>query len=141
MNRKLIVILAGLFLCAGLGGAAVTVLRKPAPAAAAVPAPKKYKMLPLDDFIVNLADSGEQHYLKATVVLEIEDLPEIEAEITRLTPKVRDAMISAMSRSHFRDLLTLDGKGRLKASLKSAVNKVVKAEAVNDVYFTSFAMQ
>lgn len=143
MSRKLLFLIIGAFVLVVLGGAAVTVLRKPAHPAEQKPAAvvKHYKSVALEDFIVNLADLDEQHYLKTTIVLDVEEKPEIEKEIEKLTPKIRDAMITTMSRNRFQALLTPQGKTALKASLKKAANSVLGDDVVHDVYFTSFAMQ
>jgi flagellar basal body-associated protein FliL len=99
----------------------------------------------LDEFIVNLADIAEPHYLKVNLVLEIEGGAKgKEGEGGSKNPqeaRARDAIIIVLTKKHFTDLLSEQGKDKLKAELKSALNSELKDVKVENIYFTSFAMQ
>lgn len=97
-------------------------------------------MVSLAEMVVNLADNKEQHYLKTKVVLEVNGA-NAEAEMEQRMPKVRDSVIAALSSCYFRELLTPDGKKRLKESVKFAVNEHLRGSKVVSVYFSDFAMQ
>ncbi|HET6454778.1 MAG TPA: flagellar basal body-associated FliL family protein [Armatimonadota bacterium] len=99
----------------------------------------------LDEFIINLADIAEPHYLKVNLVLEVavgakgkegegggKDTQEARA---------RDAIITVLTEKHFADLLSEQGKDQLKEDLKTALNSELKDMKVENIYFTSFAMQ
>ena len=100
----------------------------------------------LDEFIVNLADIAEPHYLKVNLVLETEG-GEKKGEGGEggggnpQEAKARDAIIMVLTKKHFADLLSEEGKGQLKAELKTALNSELKDMKVENIYFTSFAMQ
>ena len=98
----------------------------------------------LDEFIVNLSDVEESHYLKVSLVLEIQDGAAGKGGEGGGNPqeaKARDAIITVLTRKCFADLLTENGKDKLKADLKAALNAGLKDTKVENIYFTSFAMQ
>lgn len=98
----------------------------------------------LAEFIVNLADRDAFRYLKVNIVLEIEGKQNgrrIRGQWRPGEAKVRDAIISVLTKRHFQDLLSEQGKLDLKAELKSALNERLDEAEVVNVYFTSFAMQ
>lgn len=103
--------------------------------------------LEMGDMVVNLADTSEPHYLKVNIVLEVagtvpESGGEGEGEEKGASPKMRDAVIEALSARTFSELLTPEGKNALKESIKALVNKTLGDEAkVTEVFFSDFAMQ
>jgi flagellar basal body-associated protein FliL len=110
------------------------------------------------EFLVNLADSEESHYLKTTVSLGLVGSAEDNAKpasgggehgkkesallgrIKAQEPVVRDTVISIISSRKFRDLGTVAGKNELKQTLKVKLKDQLKVEDVS-VYFTSFTLQ
>jgi flagellar FliL protein len=111
------------------------------------------------EFLVNLADSDESHYLKTTVSLGLVGTAEENAKegsggggehgkkesalLTRVKtqePVIRDTVISIISSRKFRDLGTVAGKNELKETLKTKLKGQLKVEDVS-VYFTSFTLQ
>ena len=97
----------------------------------------------LEEFVVNLADCGEPRYLKLNVVLEIEGgkAKHGEGGASPEEARARDAIITVVSKKRYSDLISEDGKTRLKAELKSALNEALDETKVANIYFTSFAMQ
>ena len=128
----------------GLGVGAAGFLKKPA-ASASEEGPKapvaEKVQITLDDFIANLSDTDEQHYLRSTVVLEIRGGPETEAGMKKMTPKIRDLILTLMGRRSMSELQTPQGKQSLKGAIKKGVNDMMGDDLVASVYFTSFAMQ
>jgi flagellar FliL protein len=94
----------------------------------------------LDDFVVNLADSEVQHYLKSSVSLALSD-PALEEQVKTSTPQLRDAILMLMSRHTYAELQKAKGKIELKESIKEKANELLGDESVTSVYFTAFAMQ
>ncbi|HEY3266004.1 MAG TPA: flagellar basal body-associated FliL family protein [Armatimonadota bacterium] len=141
MNKKLLIIIIGAITALGaIGGVAVPKMlsgKHKAPVKVA----KKYTAVPLDEFLVNLADGGDPHYLKAVVVMEVGEDPKLDDKIKEATPKIRDAMIVTMTKRTFHELLTTGGKQDLREALKADGNRALGPGMVNEVYFTSFAMQ
>ena len=154
MKKNLMFIVIAL-VCGGGGMGATMFLKKPAAQAeeshskAKKEHPKKNHSeegegtaVPLDDFVVNLADTEEQHYLKATVALEMPGTEEeLKEQMKTITPQIRDAILMLMSRRHFRELQSTEGKKSLKEAIKKEVNRVLDDDIVSNVYFTAFAMQ
>ena len=97
-------------------------------------------MIPLAEIVVNLADSGEAHYAKTTIVLEVSG-SSAKTEVDEATAQIRDAVISALSSRYFADLLSTAGKNALKLSIKKKINAVLHQSQVVSVYFSDFAMQ
>ena len=106
---------------------------EPPPPAEAPPA-----VLPLDTFIVNLQVKGS--FLKTTVQLEFVE-PELPPTIEHETPKIRDAIIRLLSSKSAADILSADGKEKLREELRQEINGALKSEDVGQVYFTEFIIQ
>lgn len=126
-------------------------------------------MYPLGEQIVNLIEPGR--FLKAGIELEVlakglpgeevtsvnhggghgEDsensspLPPVaaatKAELDRKRAKILDAVLSELSSSSFKALLTPQGKRKLKERIKKAVNGLLESGEVQEVYFTTFLAQ
>jgi len=103
---------------------------------------QKGPVLSLDEFLVNLADPGSDHFLKATVGLELDKgkgkTPE---SLKEDTPLIRDAILSSLS-SKTRDQIAPDaGREKLKVEIKKKVNAALGEDDVQGVYFTNFVTQ
>jgi len=102
-------------------------------------------LIPLEGFTVNLADPGEPHFLRVTISLGIDRLPDgVEKDKpTAAIPvaRVRDAILSVLTTCKADELLTSEGKSQLKKNVLSAVQKNVPELGVREVYFTEFLVQ
>ncbi len=140
----LLVLIAGVLV---MGGMAVMKMK-------GSKAPKKAVVseVKLEEFVVNLADVNEPHYLKVSITLEVEgDKPFGEAEgghggeaSSPEDPKIRDTVIGILTKKNFEQLLTEKGKTELKDELRKGLSAILKdkdGSKVTEVYFTSFAMQ
>jgi len=142
----LIMIVLAVLVCGGVG---VLMLKKGAkkPKGQAVKAQEvELSDWKLDEFIVNLADREEPRYLKVSVTLEVEGAEPKggghgEGAARPEEARARDAIISTLTRKHYAELLSEEGKTRLKAELKKELNSVLHDCKVANIYFTSFAMQ
>ena len=116
----------------------------------------------LGDFILNLADEGERHYLKTNVALEISkseepvveekkgghgghgghgapaepQQSELEKRLTEYKPAIRDAVITNLSSKTSVELATVAGKELAKEQILSAVNGILAGQ--NEVLRVSF---
>ena len=95
-------------------------------------------ILPLDTFIVNLQVKGS--FLKTTLQLEFAE-PELPHSVEHDTPKIRDAIIRVLSSKAAPDILSTEGKEKLRDELKQSVNEALKSEDVIQVYITEFIIQ
>jgi flagellar protein FliL len=99
----------------------------------------------LEGFTVNLADPEQTHFLRTTIDLGIDRLPEgadrEKAAQALPIPRIRDAMLSVLTVCKADELLTPEGKAQLKKNLIDALNKNVPEIGVREVYFTEFLVQ
>lgn len=126
--------------------------------------PKLGIMVPMRERIVNLADSGVMRYLKITVVLELADphlkeLPkgeeykkkqdELKKEMGGSLPLIEDELTGILSAKSSTELMSPEGKQRLREEIKLRVNKALERmshdpkeqQEVLSVYFSDFIIQ
>lgn len=94
----------------------------------------------LDPFIVNLTDDAGKRYLKVTMQLEL-DNEILNEEITNKMPQIKDSIITVLSSKSTDDLLTIDGKFKLKEQIQTRVNVLLKTGVIQNVYFVEFVIQ
>lgn len=107
------------------------------------PRPQLGQLEHLGDFLVNLADVEESHYLRTVIDLEQNygSSPEFGNEIGNRKAQLRDIVISTLSSKTSADLRTPEGKEALKEELKERINSVLAKGQIARVYFTEFAIQ
>ena len=96
----------------------------------------------LDSFIVNLADQGQITYLRVSMDLGVDKKPDTK-EGGKGVPvaSIRDTIIGVLATRHSEELLTPDGKEKLKQDLIAALNNRVPEIGIRDIYFTDFLVQ
>lgn len=99
---------------------------------------KKTALLPLDPFVVNLAEQGR--FLKVTMQLELADAGN-QAAATEKVPQYRDAIITLISSKSAESLSSPEGKIQLKDELLLRLNQASGKEIFKNIYFTEFVMQ
>jgi flagellar FliL protein len=108
--------------------------------------------------IVNLADKGGFRYLKVEVVLDVvvphskpgDKLPkgeamkeltkEVEAEMSGVKARLEDAINSTLTSKTAEELMTAEGKQRLRDELRAKLDRLSETPVVA-VYFTQFIIQ
>jgi flagellar FliL protein len=95
-------------------------------------------VLPLETFIVNLQVKGS--FLRTTIQLEFAD-PQLPHTIENDIPKIKDAIIRTLSSKSSSEILSAEGKDKLRGELRDSVNDMIGAEEVTQVYFTEFIIQ
>ena len=107
--------------------------------------PKPVTVLHLDPFIVNLADTDRDAYLRVGIDLGVTGLPNPkkgdEEKAAAPVAEIRDAILSVLSTYHSSELLSPAGKKQLKDSLMAALNRRLPQLGVRDVFFTDFLVQ
>jgi len=114
-------------------------------------------MYPTRERIVNLADTGILRYLKTTIVLEVFDpenpnghakgeehkkgKEELPKDLRAKSPVIEDKITAILSAKTASELMTTEGKQRLKEEIKSELNKALHEERILAVYFTDFIIQ
>lgn len=95
----------------------------------------------LEVLTVNL--QGLTQILQVNMVLKIAR-PEIAEAIKGWNPVIRHELILLFSSQKGEELATIEGKKKVMASIKTAINKILKLdskEGVTDVLFGSFVIQ
>jgi flagellar FliL protein len=107
------------------------------------PRPQLGQLEHLGDFLVNLADVEDSHYLRTVIELEQNygSSPEFGNEIGNRKSQLRDIVISTLSSKTSEELRTPEGKEALKEELKERINSVLAKGQIARVYFTEFAIQ
>lgn len=94
----------------------------------------------LGPFIVNLADSGARRYLRATMQLGLRK-ESYKKYFGKIDPRLRDALLLALSSRRTEQLLTPEGKAELRQEIAHQINTVVGKDVVEEVYFVDFLIQ
>ncbi|HSI57247.1 MAG TPA: flagellar basal body-associated FliL family protein [Ideonella sp.] len=141
-KKKLIVILAAVLLLAALGGGAAVLMMKKGAAehaeaedgAEGEHAPKKAKkerkkvdphvlpvFVPLDPFVVNLADRESDRFAQIGITLQVDDAKAAD-EIKAYLPAIRNNILLLLSHKTSQEMLQAEGKERLaRQVLREAV--------------------
>jgi flagellar FliL protein len=104
---------------------------------------EKSAVIPLEPFVVNLADADAARYLRIKISLMVDDkskLKEIE-ENQALQLKVRDLILQTLTRKSSQDLASADGKNKLRHEIQDELGPFFKTPKLNDVMFTEFVIQ
>jgi len=99
-------------------------------------------VVPMEAFLVNLADSNASRFLRVTLRLVVET-PEEAKEIEESPVKqarARSAILELLATQESAKLVTPEGKDELKKAIAEATSKVLGLE-VHDVLFTDFVVQ
>lgn len=140
-KKKLIIIIAAVVLLAAIGGGAVFMMKKKAHDEEAAAAeggadesahvekkkPKKEKkkddkhalpvFVPLDPFVVNLADRDADRFAQIGITLEVDDAKAGD-EIKAYLPAIRNNILLLLSHKTSVDLMQPDGKEKLARQIR-----------------------
>ncbi|OSM00373.1 flagellar basal body-associated FliL family protein [Magnetofaba australis] len=94
----------------------------------------------LEPFVVNLAETRGNRYLKATIELEL-DTEELRPELERRIPQLRDVCLSLLGSKTSTELLQAEGKYKLSEEIRARVNALLANGNVKQVFFTEFVIQ
>jgi flagellar protein FliL len=140
-NLKWMIIILAVVLVVGAGTAAGLYfflkadVKKPAAAQ-----PVALSTWPMEAFIVNIADTNGERYLKLVVQLEVSE-PGVIAELEQLKPRLRDSILDLLTPKTYKDLIDLSGKQRLREDIAGRINNSLSKGKVTKVYFTDFVIQ
>lgn len=98
--------------------------------------PKSFSV-PLDYFLVNLAEDQGQKLFKVEMEFDV-DNKDVQEEITKRMPQVRDIIIIVLSSKNYSQISTPKGKERLKEEIRDTVNSFLTKGRINKVLFTQF---
>jgi len=93
-----------------------------------------------DVFIINLADTDADRYLKITMNFELSDALAATV-LDQMKPKVRDMVLGVLTVKSFKDLNNFEGKQRLKEEIAMRLHSPLTKGKVVQVYCTDFVVQ
>jgi flagellar FliL protein len=104
---------------------------------------EKSAVIPLEPFVVNLADTDAARYLRIKISLMVDDKSKVKSveENQALQLKVRDVILSTLTRKTSHDLINDEGKNKLRQEIQDEIGKFFKQPKLNDVMFTEFVIQ
>ncbi|CAI2717974.1 flagellar basal body-associated FliL family protein [Nitrospina watsonii] len=97
-------------------------------------------MYPMDPFLINLARSNGKQFLKVSLTLELSS-PEVRPEVKANEFKIVDSILLLLSSKTREDVISLQGKFKLKDEIATRVNRFLVMGHVKDVYFSEFIVQ
>jgi flagellar FliL protein len=104
---------------------------------------EKSAVLPLEPFVVNLADADAARYLRIKISLMVDDKTKITAieENQALQLKVRDVILQSLTVKTSQDLINESGKNKLRHEILEKVAVYFRDPKLVDVMFTEFVIQ
>ena len=94
----------------------------------------------LDTFIVNLADSERNRYLRVTMDLELMAETDMNKLSERL-PQIRDRILMILPSKRFEDIASMEGKTALRDEIIGKLNGLFPSEVISNIFFTEFVVQ
>jgi len=97
-------------------------------------------------FVVNFIGRGQAKYLQVNIEGVTRE-PSIKEDISLHLPHIRNNIVMLLSSKTYDELITAEGKEKLRKDVLSEVRKILKDETgkegdtVDNIYFTSFVMQ
>ena len=99
-------------------------------------------VIELQPFIINLADTEQARYLRMTVSLGVGGAKDSKEKPDQLfMTRVRNAMLAVLSNKKSEDVLSVEGKAKLRKELLSAAQAAAEEPEVQAVYITDFIVQ
>ncbi|MCX5854658.1 MAG: flagellar basal body-associated FliL family protein [Deltaproteobacteria bacterium] len=107
---------------------------------ASVKQPPVIAIWPMEAFIINIADTNGERYLKLVIQLEVSEAT-VVPELEQLKPRLRDSILDLLTSKTYKDLMDLSGKQRLREDIAGRINNILISGKVTKVYFTDFVVQ
>ncbi|MBI4643907.1 MAG: flagellar basal body-associated FliL family protein [Deltaproteobacteria bacterium] len=136
--KKIIILVVLLFVLLG-GGAFAYLLLVDEPTTDKTKHVEK-AMMPLEPFLVNLADKDSRRYLKVKIDLEV-DTEKTAKELEKAMPRIRDQLIFLLSSKSYQDISTPEGKLQLKKEILARLTALPTGKKISGAYFTEFVAQ
>ncbi len=142
-----IILGVALLLAGGGGFFAYTKFMVPPPEDETVEAPVEEEefeavgeMITFKEFVVNLSDPKGKRYLKCSISIEVESIESME-RVSKIEPKMRDIVIMLLTSLAFEEVMTPEGKIRIREELLERFNQAARPDKVTHLYFSNFVVQ
>jgi flagellar FliL protein len=97
-------------------------------------------LVPLEEILVNVADTEGRRFLKASMTLET-DSEELGHSIEHKMPVLRGRVIDLLSSKGMEELIHPSSRDTLRAEILDALNEEVSGGEFKNLYFTEFLVQ
>lgn len=95
------------------------------------------RVVPLETFVVNLAESKGRKIAKVNIEIELKG-DNVAEEIEKRKAQVRDIIIILLSSKTYDEVSTKEGKEALRTEIKEQLNAFLATGQISNVYFTEF---
>ena len=104
---------------------------------------EKSAAIPLEPFVVNLADADAARYLRIKISLMIDDKNKLKevSENQALQLKLRDVILESLATKRSQELINAEGKNKLRHEIQDKVAIYFRGPKLVDVMFTEFVIQ
>lgn len=97
--------------------------------------------LPLEPFLVNLADKEDVRFLKATLQLGLAEKAGEETKDPVSIAAMRDAIISILSSKSSDQILTPEGKDKLREEIRGRLATIAPKMKIQEIFIVEFVIQ
>src|SRR4051812_15040876 len=104
---------------------------------------EKGAAIPLEPFVVNLADTDSARYLRIKISLMVDNKAKVKEleENQALQLKVRDVILQSLTVKTSQDLINEEGKNKLRHEIQEKAAVYFRNSKLIDVMFTEFVIQ
>jgi len=104
---------------------------------------EKSAVLPLEPFVVNLADIDAPRYLRIKINLMLDDKARIKELVENqvLQLKVRDVILQSLTSKTSKELINDEGKNKLRHEIQDKIALYFRGPKLVDIMFTEFVIQ
>ncbi len=95
------------------------------------------KLVPMETFLVNLAQSRGRKLAKINLEFEVSN-DAVKEEIEKVKPKIRDMVIMLISEKSLVEVSSKEGKDKLREEIRTQVNLFLNKGQIKNVFFTEF---
>lgn len=100
-----------------------------------------HSVMHLESFVVNLSGASENGYLRVGIDLGVATDSRQSDKQAASIGRLRDAILSVLATQKVDELLTAEGKLKLKHDMLVAINDRVPEVQCKEIYFTEFLVQ
>jgi flagellar FliL protein len=138
-----LILSAAIVLLSGGGFLARRYFLRPTPPPASEDKVEVKSVMNLESFLVNLADMDSARFVKVTFRLGLDDVKAGEeyANDQVVLAATRDKIITLLSTKSAEDLLTVQGKERLRKEIREQVNAILPKGKITEVFIMEFMVQ
>jgi len=137
LKKIIMLVILALVLLGGGGFAYLLFIDDPTPKN---PVHVEKSIMPLEPFLVNLADKDVRRYLKIKIDLEVEN-EKTAKELEKSMPRIRDQLIFLLSSKSYQDISTPEGKHQLKKDIMARLAALPIGKKISGAFFTEFVAQ